>query len=253
MLNHFDKRPVATTDPTPGAGPSSRPAPPTLAPPEITSIADAMREAARLAAVRDLLAEREQELRAWLEAKAATHTAAEGTAFNCPVKGLGRVYVTEPGIRLEPIDRATFGAWALASRPSQARRRLVAAAERIDRWLNAPGEDAEDRAARLRELLDDPKAVEQSVLLSETLLEDLAATCVVTEDGTVVDVETGETVPVRAVPNSAPTLVIKVDRLARRRFAAELRRRFSMLGQPAVRSGPSVGLDGRTGDSRQAE
>lgn len=252
MLNHFDKRPVATTDPIPEVGRSSPPASPTAAPAGIASIADALREAARLAAVRDLLAEREQELRAWLEAKAATHTAAEGTAFNCPVKGLGRVYVTEPGIRLEPLDRAAFGAWALASRPSQARRRLGAVAERIDRWLSAPGGDAEDRAARLRELLDDPKAVEESVLLSETLLEDLAATCVVTEDGTVVDVETGETVPVRAVPTSAPTLVVKVHRPARRRFAAELRRRLPMLAQPAARPAPSVAPDGWTGDSRQA-
>ena len=238
MLNHLDNRRVAVTDPTSEPVPSSPHAPPAPAPAGVASIADALREAARLAAVRDLLAERERELRAWLEAKAAAHTAAEGTAFNCPVKGLGRTYVTEPGIRLEPLDRAAFGAWALASRPDQARRRLAAVAERIDRWLNAPGADAEDRAARLRELLDDPKAVEDSVLLSETLLEDLAATCVVTEDGTVVDVETGETVPVRAVPNSAPTLVIRVDPPARRRFAAELRRRFPMLGQP--------------GDSRQA-
>jgi len=244
MLNQFDKRPAATSDPIPEAGPAS--------PPGIASIADALREAARLAAVRDLLAEREQELRAWLEGKAATHTAAEGTAFNCPVKGLGRVYVTEPGIRLEPFDRAAFGAWALASRPSQARRRLGVVAERIDRWLNALGEDAEDRAARLRELLDDPEAVEESVLLSEALLEDLAETCVVTEDGTVVDPETGETVPVRAVPTSTPTLVIKVDRPARRRFAAELRRRLPMLAQSAGRPGPSVALDGWTGDSRRA-
>src|SRR6266702_1337722 len=114
-LNHFDQRPVPATDSTPDSAPSS--------PPGIASIADALREAARLAAVRDLLAEREQELRAWLEAKAAAHTAAEGTAFNCPVKGLGRAYVTEPGIRLEPLDRAAFGAWALANRPGDARRR----------------------------------------------------------------------------------------------------------------------------------
>jgi hypothetical protein len=252
MLNQFDKRAVATTDLTPEPVSSSPPVSPTSAPPGIASVADALREAARLAAVRDLLAEREQELRAWLEAKAATHTAAEGTAFNCPVKGLGRAYVTEPGIRLEPLDQAAFGAWALASRPGQARHRLVAVAERIDRWLNAPGGDAGDRAARLRELLDDPKAVEESVLLSEALLEELAATCVVTEDGTVVDVETGETVPVRAVPNSAPTLVIRVDRPARRRFVAELRRRFPMLGQPAVRPAPSVAPNGRAGESRQA-
>src|SRR5262245_30186340 len=185
MLNHFDERPVAATDLTPEPVPSWSPASPTPAPAGIASIADALREAARLAAARDLLAERERELRAWLEAKAATHTAAEGTAFNCPVKGLGRTYVTEPGIRLEPLDRSAFGAWALASRPGQARRRLVAAAERIDRWLNAPEGDPGDRAARLRELLDDPKAVEESVLVSEALLEDLAATCVVTGDGTV--------------------------------------------------------------------
>jgi hypothetical protein len=244
MLNHFDQKPVAATDPTPESVPSS--------PPGIASIADALREAARLAAVRDLLAEREQELRAWLEAKAAAHTSAEGTAFNCPVKGLGRAYVTEPGIRLEPLDRAGFGAWALANRPGDARRRLVAVAERVDRWLNAPGGDAGDRATRLRELLDDPKAVEESVLLSEGLLDDLAATCAVTEDGTVVDVETGETVPVRAVPNSSPTLVIKVDRPARRRFAAELRRRLPMLAQPAVRPAPSAARDGRLGDGRRA-
>lgn len=237
MLNHLDKRPAA----------------PSPAPAGIASIADALREAARLAAVRDLLAEREQELRAWLGAKAATHTAAEGTAFNCPVKGLGRVYVTEPGIRLEPVDRAAFGRWALAGRPSQARRRLGAVAGRIDRWLNAPGEDAEERAERLRALLGDPEAVEESVLLSEALLEDLAETCVVTEDGTVVDPETGETVPVRAVPTSTPTLVIKVDRPARRRFAAELRRRLPMLAQSAAgRPAPSVALDGWTGDSRRA-
>jgi hypothetical protein len=252
MLNHLDKSPVATTDPIPEAGPSAAPAAPTPAPPGVASIADALREAARLAAVRDLLAEREQELRAWLEAKAATHTAAEGTAFNCPVKGLGRVYVTEPGIRLEPSDRAAFGAWALSSRPGQARRRLGAVAERIDRWLNAPGEDAGDRAARLRALLDDPEAVEERVLLSETLLEDLAETCAVTEDGTVVDVETGETVPVRAVPTSSPTLVIKVDRPARRRFAAELRRRLPVLAQSAGRPAPPAARDGWDGDSRQA-
>jgi hypothetical protein len=252
MPNRFDKRPVATSDPIPEAGPSSPAAAPTSAPPGVASIADALREAARLAAVRDLLAERERELRAWLQAKAATHTAVEGTAFNCPVKGLGRVYVTEPGIRLEPLDRAAFGAWALANRPSQARRRLRAVAERIDRWLNALGEDAEDRAARLRELLDDPEVVEESVLLSEALLEDLAETCVVTEDGTVVDVETGETVPVRAVPISAPTLVIKVDRPARHRFAAELRRRLPLLAQSAGRPGPSAAVDGWTGDSRRA-
>src|SRR6266511_1608304 len=152
-LNHFDQRPVPATDSTPDSAPPS--------PPGIASIADALREAARLAAVRDLLAEREQELRAWLEAKAAAHTAAEGTAFNCPVKGLGR---------------ADVGAWALANRPGDARRRLEAVAERIDRWLNASTGDAEDRAARLRELLDDPKAVKESVLLSEGLLDDLAAT-----------------------------------------------------------------------------
>jgi hypothetical protein len=245
MPNRFDKRPLATSDPIPEAGPSSPPA-------GVASIADALREAARLAAVRDLLAEREQELRAWLQAKAASHTAAEGTAFNCPVKGLGRVYVTEPGIRLEPLERAAFGTWALASRPSWAHRRLGAVAERIDRWLNAPGGDAEDRAARLRELLGDPGAVEERVLLSEALLEDLAETCVVTEDGTVVDVETGETVPVRAVPTSAPTLVIKVDRPARHRFAAELRRRLPLFAQSAGRPAPSVALDGWTGDSRRA-
>jgi hypothetical protein len=244
MLNHFDQKPVAATDPTPESVPSS--------PPGIASIADALREAARLAAVRDLLAEREQELRAWLEAKAAAHTSAEGTAFNCPVKGLGRAYVTEPGIRLEPLDRAGLGAWALTNRPDDALPRLVAVAERVDRWLNAPGGDAGDRATRLRELLDDPKAVEESVLLSEGLLDDLAATCAVTEDGTVVDVETGETVPVRAVPNSSPTLVIKVDRPARRRFAAELRRRLPMLAQPAVRPAPSAARDGRLGDGRRA-
>src|SRR6266540_3942243 len=102
-----------------------------------------------------------------------------GIASICPVKGLGRAYVTEPGIRLEPLDRAAFGAWALANRPGDARRRLEAVAERIDRWLNASTGDAEDRAARLRELLDDPKAVKESVLLSEGLLDDLAATCAV--------------------------------------------------------------------------
>jgi len=80
----------------------------------------------------------------------------------------------------------------------------------------------------------------------------LAATCDVTEDGTVVDVETGETVPVRAVPNSSPTLVIKVDRPARRRFAAELRRRLPMLGQPAVHPAPSAAFDGRPGEGRRA-
>src|SRR6266545_3371317 len=62
-LNHFDQRPVPATDSTPDSAPPS--------PPGIASIADALREAARLAAVRDLLAEREQELRAWLEAKAS--------------------------------------------------------------------------------------------------------------------------------------------------------------------------------------
>src|SRR6266542_4414534 len=186
-LNHFDQRPVPATDSTPDSAPPS--------PPGIASIADALREAARLAAVRDLLAEREQELRAWLEA----------------------------------------------------------VAERIDRWLNASTGDAEDRAARLRELLDDPKAVKESVLLSEGLLDDLAATCDVTEDGTVVDVETGETVPVRAVPNSSPALVIRVDLPARRRFAAELRRRLPMLGQPAVRPAPSAAaLEGQPGEGRRA-
>src|SRR6266508_743451 len=143
-LNHLDKKPMPATDSTPDSAPPS--------PPGIASIADALREAARLAAVRDLLAEREQELRAWLEAKAAAHTAAEGTAFNCPVKGLGRAYVTEPGIRLEPLDRAAFGAWALANRPGDARRRLEAVAERIDRWLNASTGDAEDRAELRRRL-----------------------------------------------------------------------------------------------------
>ena len=65
MLNQFDKRPAATSDPIPEAGPAS--------PPGIASIADALREAARLAAVRDLLAEREQELRAWLGRLARAH------------------------------------------------------------------------------------------------------------------------------------------------------------------------------------
>jgi len=76
MLNHLDKRPAAASP----------------APPGIASIADALREAARLAAVRDLLAEREQELRAWLGAKAASHTAAEGTAFNTGKATAGKTY-----------------------------------------------------------------------------------------------------------------------------------------------------------------
>src|SRR6266540_1708435 len=160
-----------------------------------------------------------------------------------------------PGIAsiADALRGAAFGAWALANRPGDARRRLEAVAERIDRWLNASTGDAEDRAARLRELLDDPKAVKESVLLSEGLLDDLAATCDVTEDGTVVDVETGETVPVRAVPNSSPALVIRVDLPARRRFAAELRRRLPMLGQPAVRPAPSAAaLEGQPGEGRRA-
>src|SRR6266540_3073253 len=143
-----------------------------------------------------------------------------------------------PGIAsiADALRGAAFGAWALANRPGDARRRLEAVAERIDRWLNASTGDAEDRAARLRELLDD-----------------LAATCDVTEDGTVVDVETGETVPVRAVPNSSPALVIRVDLPARRRFAAELRRRLPMLGQPAVRPAPSAAaLEGQPGEGRRA-
>jgi hypothetical protein len=235
-----DRRSVPATVATPQA-----------APPGVTSVADALREAARLTAVRDLLAEREQELRAWLEAKAAAHTAVEGTAFNCPVKGLGRTYVTEPGTRLEPLDRAAFGAWALANRPHAARTRLAAVAERVDRWLNTPGADAQDRAARLRQLLDDPDAVEETVQLSEALLPDLEATCVATENGTVVDLQTGEAVPVRAVPSSTPTLVVKVDRLARRRFAAELRRRFLLLAQPAAPASPAA-LEGLAAHDRQA-
>jgi len=243
--------PSDVTVPTSQAVPPSPAAAPLPAPPGVASIADALREAARLAAVRDLLAEREQELRGWLEAKAAAHTAAEGTAFNCPVKGLGRTYVTEPGMRLEPLDRKAFGAWALANRPGGARRRLAAVAERVDRWLNAPGTDTQDRAERLRRLLDDPEAVEETVVVSEAVLQDLEATCVALDDGTVAEVETGEAVPVRAVPNSAPTLVVKVDRLARHRFAAELRRRFLLLAQPPAPVLPAA-RHGRTEEERQA-
>jgi len=212
----------------------------------VASIADALREAARLAAVRDLLTEREQELRTWLSARAEAHTAAEGTAFNHPVKGLGRTYVTEPGVRLEPLDRAAFGAWALASHPGGARSRLAVAADRIDQWLNEPGADAHDRATRLRGLVGDPAAVEETVRISEALMRDLEARCVPLEDGTVVDVETGEPIPVRAVPASAPTLVVRVDRQARRRFTAELRRRFQQLAQPAV-TGRAAGEERRAG------
>jgi hypothetical protein len=220
--------------------PGAAAAPP--APPGIASVADALREAARLAAVRDLLAEREGALRAWLGARAAAQAAAEGTAFNHPVKGLGRTYVTEPGLRLEPIDREAFAAWAADHHPGAARRRLAVSAERLDRWLNAPGAAAEDRAGRLRRLLGDPEAVQETVLVSEAFLGDLAASCVATDDGTVVDVETGEAVPVRAVPTSAPTLVVKVDGQARRRFAAELRRRLELITQPAAAlPGPSDG------------
>jgi hypothetical protein len=188
--------------------------------------------------MRDLLAEREQGLRAWLAARAAAHTAAEGTAFNQPVKGLGRTYVTEPGWRLEPLDRAAFGAWAAASHPEATRRRSTVDAERIDRWLNAPGVDTEDRAARLRRLVGDREVVQETVLVSERFLRDLEARCVPADDGTVVDVETGEEVPVRAVPSSAPTLVVKVDRKARLRFTAELRRRFQLLTQAAAPAPP---------------
>lgn len=210
------------------------------APADVTTVADALREAARLAAMRDLLAEREQILRSWLAAKATAHTATEGTAFNHPVKGLGRTYVTEPGVRLEPLDRAAFGEWAFASHPEAARRRLTVVVERIDQWLNAPGVDTGERAARLRQLLDDPQAVRETVLVSETFLRDLEARCVPTGDGAVVDLDTGEQVPVRAVPSSAPTLVVKVDQHARRRFAAELRRRFQLLTQTALPPVPQL-------------
>jgi hypothetical protein len=202
-------------------------------PPNVTTIADALREAARLAAMQDLLAEREQNLRSWLAARAAAHSAVEGTAFNHPVKGLGRTYVTEPGLHLEPLDRAAFGAWATANHPEAARRRLAVAAERIGHWLNAPGADTEDRVARLRRLVHDPEAVQETILINEAFVRDLETRCAPTDDGAVVDLETGEEVPVRAVPNSTPTLVIKVDRQARRRFTAEPPRHFQLLTQAA--------------------
>lgn len=208
------------------------------APGDLTTVADALREAARLAAMRDLLAEREQHLRSWLATRAAAHTATEGTAFNHPVKGLGRTYVTEPGVHLEPLDRAAFGEWVAANHPEATRRRLTAAAERIDQWLNAPGADTGERAARLRQLVDNSEVVQESVLVSEAFLRELEGRCAPTEDGAVVDLDTGEEIPVRAVLNSAPTLVVKVDRHARRRFAAELRRRFQLLTRPALASAP---------------
>ena len=211
---------------------------PVTAPAGVTTVADALREAARLAALRDLLAERERELRAWLDGKARAHTAAEGTAFNHPVKGLGRVYVTEPGLRLVPTSQAAFERWALQHRPARARRQLVASAERVTAWLNEPGADPEERAARLRELVGDPEAVTEEVRVAERLLEELAEECLITEDGAVVDLETGEELPLRATPTAAPTLTIRVERAARQRLAQELRRRLGLLGLPAPGAEP---------------
>lgn len=178
------------------------------------TVAGALNHLARIAAIKDLVAEREAELRAFISAEADRVHAATGTAPRFASKGTGIAYITEPSARVVVTDDAAWGRWAREHHP--------------DRVLHRKAIDATKLWATLEQLpeLDDLLRRHSIVFeenLPEAMLEDeVAERFGHNASGAVCDPGTGELLPLVVTRGSRPTLTIRIDRSARERLKAQI-------------------------------
>lgn len=191
--------------------------------PPVVTVADMLHEVARIAAAREVLKQHEDRIRRRLRAECDQLGEQTGTAANLNVKGVARAYVTEPSLKPRVTDKAEYE--QLLRESGEGRERTTVDCSGLQADLDQ-GHLTPEVLQVLGPYLRD------EVLPPEGWLDDRASKCVVTDDGTLVDPETGVKLPVVMEQASRPTLTVRVDSQHRKRLAAELAQRF-----PAIEGG----------------
>ena len=183
------------------------------------TVRDIMGDYACLEALDTMLKRRRSELRAELEAAADRSTKQTGAAANFPIKGLGRVYVTQPESRVVPTDEAAWRRFVLEHHPKRAlqRRVLDVRAARLEEAVKADP----DLERALRTL--DAIAWREEIIYDGTLLDDITADLAVSPAGELVDRDSGELMPLKLQAKTRATLVVKIERAAKEALVAEMR------------------------------
>lgn len=177
---------------------------------------DELVELAKIAALKDLLKEREQVIRASLEAKARDFAQANDMAPTLRVKDVGSAYLTDPAEVPRVTDEKAWGRWCQERYPSRTGSRIS-----VD-------------AARVLELAEKDQGLErwfyeEMVLVKEPLLEEgltyeLSQKLPRDPHNQLVDPDTGEVLPVVVEHPRSSTFTVRIDKAVKEQFIAELMR-----------------------------
>jgi hypothetical protein len=195
----------------------------------VTTRGDAVQELLRIRGFQAVLREYETRVRGWLQGKLQELGEADGTDPACKVKGVGIAYITAPATRWVPTDLTAWPGWARTHHPDAVTQRRKVHTGLVDAWLNSPDGDPAERAAKLRALVGDPRAVDDTVEVRDDLADELAAAATLIDDDLAVDPESGEQLPIRQVATSAATFTFKPAGGAVTALADELRERLGQV------------------------
>lgn len=200
----------------------------------IGNVDDAIAETARLDAILEVAGDRRKALKAWV----GTQLGRAGTKIES--EGLGTALLTDPKARPVIVDDEAFRAWALREHPDATQTVQRVDPRAIERAL--AGEEGEEIAARLTELLDSiPGAVTTDVTVSDKLAGQVAkpGEARELEDGRLVVKATGEVIPgLRLELASDPAPQVKADKELVARLVEEITGRLTPL--PALEEGPDT-------------
>lgn len=168
-----------------------------------TQVRDALEQIVALRALTDLAEARTTVLRKFLKVERARIEAETGGAMNVPVKGLGRVYVTQPGERLVVTDERAWGEWLRATYPDRTEVRPVANTARL---LTMCRTDPE-LETRLREAA----VIEDEVIADAKLHAEILEGSGRTTAGGLVDPATGQVLAAIAQRTGQPILTVKAE------------------------------------------